>query len=257
MSSSAPTREAPPTPDELVRERFVPTVVYACEGSGFHTRLCLYNYFSEIYPDVKSGATARLWFFDQSGNMVAHREERLGYRGQLQFDLSALGVEFEGTAAVAMVPDTVPEFRHRGVGTGYYVFYQDDAGHADFAHEWEAMRFEPSEAHPWLCVIRPAQHPDTQIIVLNAYYGLDDRAGLARWHIRLRASDGQSLAERDMPPLPPRASCRVELREQFPDFDRLCQKHPTIAVEVWGTNIQGPFTRVRTPSGDFNIHHFC
>lgn len=44
-----------------------------------HTRLCIYNYYSELYPDVKTGATACMWFFDQSGREVGRREEHLGF----------------------------------------------------------------------------------------------------------------------------------------------------------------------------------
>lgn len=247
----------PPTQRDLIRQRFVPTVVYAREDDEFHTRLCVYNYFSELFPQVKSGATVAVWLFDTSGNLVAQHDIQIGYRGQVQLDLSTLGVTFEGTAGVSLIPDTPPEFPHKGVGTGYYVLYYDDQGHADYSHEWEAMRFTQAQAPPWLCVIRPLLFPDTQLIVMNGYYGTDPREGTAQWVVRLRDGQGAILHEVRMEPLPPRGSKRFPLSTVFPDLAEVARSHPTLGVEVTGTNIQGPFTFVRVPSGDFNIHHFC
>jgi len=244
-------------PEEFVRERFVPTVVYVRESKGFHTRLCVYNYFSELFPDVRTGATVYVWFFTQSGKVAGTREFHLPYRGQLQYDLAELKEDLEGTAGLSMVPDTIPEFRARRAGTGYYVFYYDDAGHADFSHEWEPMRFERMQSEPWLCVIRPLLFPDTELIVMSAYYGMDEVEGSTEWTVRIRNSQGTVLAERKMTPIPPRGSIRLPLHAIFPDVSAIARQAGTIGIEAVGSNIQGPFTFIRSRSGDFNIHHFC
>lgn len=248
---------ASPPVAELVSHRFVPTVVYVREGGGLHTRICLYNYFSELFPDVRTGAIAHLWFFRHDGTLVAHREIALGYKGQLQFEVAELGVEFEGTCGVAMVPETLPEIRHKGVGTGYYVYYHDDAGHADYSHEWDPMKFAPTTSPPWICVVRPRLFPESELVVLNAYYGDDPEAGVSRWTIRLRDAQGKVLAERAMPPIAARGCARVALADAIPELAALAERHGTVAVEAQGTNMMGPFTFVRAASGDFNFHHFC
>jgi hypothetical protein len=246
----------PMTDNDLIVKRFVPTVVYVRETADFHTRLCLYNYFSELFPDIKTGARVYLRFFDANGHLFAERKINVPYRGQLQFEVSDLNTEFEGSVGVSMVPDTLPEIKPQRVGTGYYVFYYDNTGHADFSHEWESMRFQPSQSVPWLCVVRPLLFPATQLIVMSSFYGSGPE-GTAHWHVRLRNSQGQILAEREMEPIPPRGCRRFELQTAFPDIKALAQREGTVAIEVVGSNIQGPFTWVTVPSGDFNIHHFC
>lgn len=245
------------TQHDFVRQRFVPTVVYVREDGEFHTRLCVYNYFSELFPQIKSGGTVAVWLFDNAGSLIVQRDIPIGYRGQVQFDLSTLGVTFEGTAGVSLIPDNPPEFPHKGIGTGYYVYYYDNQSHADYSHEWEPMRFAPADSVPWLCVIRPRLFPDTELIVMNGYYGTDPRQGTAHWVIRLRDGQGKMLREVRMEPLPPRGSTRFPVSAVFPDLADVARAHSTLGVEVTGTNIQGPFTFVRVPSGDFNIHHFC
>jgi hypothetical protein len=48
----------------------------------------------------------------------------------------------------------------------------------------------------------------------------------------------------------------VEILSIFPTLKNI-SKQEIISVEVIGSNIQGPFTFVSIPNGDFNIHHFC
>lgn len=243
---------------KLIVDRFVPTIIYVRENGGFHTRVCAYNYFSELFPDVKTGATAHLSFFDSAGQVIGYRSIHLEYRGQLQFDAAELGVPFEGTAGLSLVPDTVPEARHdRLVGTGYYAYYFDDAGHADTSHEWDAMTFKKTQSSPWICLMRPLLFPEAQIIVMSAYYAGDETEGRGEWNAAVRNGQGAILSRRDMPSLPARGCVRTSLRDMFPDIAQLAEREGTVSVEVNGTNIQGPFTWVSVPGGDFNIHHFC
>jgi hypothetical protein len=243
-------------PEDFVRSRFVPTVVYAREAGNFHTRLCVYNYFSEIFPEVKTGATIYCWLFDSAGRTVAHRAAHVGYRGQLQLDLEELGVQFEGTAALSMVPDTLPEFKHRGVATGYYAYYYDDSGHGDFSHELQPMRFEPTFTPCDICLVRPLLFPDTQIVVMNSYYGTDAAGGASEWSARLRSGRGSVLDERKMNPIPARGSVRLALQEIFPQVSEFAEREGAVAVELSGSNLHSPLTWVTVPGGDFNIHHF-
>lgn len=242
---------------DLVQHRFVPTVVYVREDNDFHTRISIYNYFSELFPKVQTGATANLWFFDANGQVVAERQFALPFRGQLQYELSELGRAFEGTAGASLIPETIPEFKHEGVGTGYYVSYYDTRGHADHSHEWGHMRFRSSMSPPWICTVRPNVTPDTSLILMNCYYGTDPTEGSMRCSITLRNGQGQALATRELSAVPPRGMTRVHVQTLFPDIEKHASRETTLSIEVTGTNMQGPFTFVRAPNGDFNIHHFC
>jgi hypothetical protein len=234
---------------------FVPTIVWVKENDSFHTRLCVYNYFSELYPGVQDGAKVYLWFFNNIGEEIAHRCIELPFKGQLQFELSELNLHFEGTVGLCLIPNILPEGNLENVGTGYYVYYHDNNEHADMSHEWEQMKFTYSKSSPWLCVIRPDLFPDIKLIVMNCYYGLDE-IGTADWEIRIRNGKGKILMNKLMPKIPPRGSVCVEILSLFPTLKNI-SKQEIISVEVLGSNIQGPFTFVSIPNGDFNIHHFC
>jgi hypothetical protein len=250
------TLASQPSASDLFRAPFIPTVVFVKETPDFHTRLCIYNYYSELLPHIRTGATAHLWFFRDDGSFVAKREIALLYKGQLQFDLATLGIAFQGTAGLSLIPETMPEKYPSAMGSGYYAQYSDNRGHMDYSHEWEAMKFTPFDAHPWLCVVRPELFPDTKIILMNSYYGTE-QVGSAVITVRLRSGDGRLLSERQIPPIPPRGSRVIPLDEVNPDVVRLAQEYGIVAVEAIGPNLQGPFTWVTNTSGDFNIHHFC
>jgi len=246
-----------PTRAELVLSSFVPTAVYARESTEFHTRLCLYNYFSELFPEIKTSAKVHMWFFDREGNLAAECTRHIPYRGQLQFDLRELGLEFEGMAAVSLIPETLPEIKPKRVATGYYAYYYDNHGHADFSHEWESLRFIAADSLPWTCVVRPLLTPRTELIVMNAYSGDDLSETKSNWTARLRTAQAEVVAERQMQPLNLRGTVRLPLNDIFPDVAVLAQTHGVLAFEAKGRNIMGPLTYVVTPGGDFNIHHFC
>lgn len=243
--------------NEFAVNRFIPTCHYVKEDQNFHTRLCVYNYFSELFPDVKTGAKVYLWFFDKTGNLIAHRIISMGYKCQLQFEVSELGILFEGMVGLSLVPDTIPDFKPPRVGTGFYAYYYDNTGHVDLSHEWGKMRFESTESEPWLCVVRPLLFPQTQLIIMNSYFGSNHKEGTAKYVIRLRNEQSKILCEKKMPSIPPRGCVRTGLSDIFPDIENIAKKESTLAVEVIGSNIKGPFTWVSVPSGDFNLHHFC
>jgi len=243
--------------NEFVNHKFTPSGLFVKENDNFHTRLCVYNYFSEIFPNVKSGATVNLWFFDTFGKKLAYKKIHIDFQGQLQFDVSELGIIFEGTCGLSLIPDEIPELKPSSIGTGFYAYYYDNHNHADLSHEWGKMRFEPSKSEPWLCVVRPNLFPDTQIIIMNSYYGNNPEIGSSEYLIRLRNSKGEILQEKNMPLIPPCGSIRFKLEDIFHDVFEIARKESVVSVEVVGKNIKGPFTWVFSPFGDFNIHHFC
>ena len=242
---------------DFIKNRFIPKIVYVNETGNIHTRVCAYNYFSELFPDVKTGAMVHIWFFNASGKLIANRAIPIGYKGQLQFDVSSLGINFEGAAGLSMVPDTIPEMKPALIGTGFYAYYHDDSNHADFSHEWESMKFESNQSDPWLCVVRPLSFPDTQIVVMSSYFGTNEKEGTADWVLRLRNDQGKILLEKKMPPIPPRGIMRFKLSDILSNLQNVISREKVLGLEVVGSNIQGPFTWVSVSSGDFNIHHFC
>jgi len=245
----------PEHPGEFVVNGFVPTVTFATHGVGMQSTACVYNYFSDLYPDCRSGATVNAWAFSSSGECLGRVSEHVPYRGQARIASSRFGQEFFGSIAVSLIPDDPPEKRPRGVGTGYYVQYQDSAGRMDHSHEWDPMRFSPMTSVPWLCVVRP-HAGSTQLVVLNSYFGADGAAGMARFCVRLRERRGNVLEERQGITIPSRGAWSMDIAELFPRVAEFVS-HGPLSIDVMGQNIMGPFTLVRSPGGDFNVHHFC
>ena len=198
-----------------------------------------------------------MWFFDSSGIQIAKKQFNLSYQGQLQFDVSELNLEFEGTVGLALVPDEIPKKTPDQIGTGFYAYYFDDDGHADMSHEWGKMKFQSSQSEPWLCVVRPNLFPDTKIIVMNSYYGTNADEGSSNYLVRIKNSQGILLDEKQMPLIPPRGCTIFSLISLFPKILEFYSKDLVLAVEVVGSNIKGPFTWITLPEGDFNLHHFC
>lgn len=125
-----------------------------------------------------------------------------------------------------MEPDTLHEVMHKVVGTGYYVYYHDKKGHADFSHASDPMKFEATHSPPWICLVQPKLFPDTQLVVMNAYFGADPASGTCDYVVRLRNGAGKILRERCMPPLPPRGSARFGLTSAFEDIAGLAAMLP-------------------------------
>ena len=94
---------------KFVINNFVPKILYVKEDDEFHSRFCVYNYFSEIFPELKTDVVVYLWFFDTSGTLLAEREISVKHKGQLQFDVSELKLKFEGTVGISMIPKKIPE----------------------------------------------------------------------------------------------------------------------------------------------------
>lgn len=240
---------------EFVINGFVPTVTFAMHEHGMQSTACVYNYFSELYPDCRSGATVNAWAFTADGECLGHVQERVSFRGQTRIPSNRFGRDFFGSIAVSLVPDEPPAKRPCGVGTGYYVQYRDASGRVDHSHEWDPMRFSPYKSVPWLCVIRP-KFGNTQLVVLNSYFGADAAEGIARFTVRLRDRNGSVLEECGGLTIPSRGCWATDLAKQFPLLTDFSEYGP-LAIEVAGENIMGPFTLVRSPGGDFNVHHFC
>ena len=244
-----------PHASPYVLNGFVPTVTFAAHDDDFESTACVYNYFSDLFPERRSGATAHAWAFDATGECLGHVSDRLPFQGQTRVGCDRFGKPFFGAIAVSLIPDELPEKRPAGVGTGYYVQYRDRAGHIDHSHEWDPMRFKPMRSVPWLCVVRP-RLASTRLVVLNSYFGEDAVAGRSLFAIRLRNHRGEILASCDSLSIPIRGCWKGDLAEFFPELQRFADQEP-LAVDVSGDNVMGPFTVTRGPGGDFNVHHFC
>ena len=106
------------------------------------------------------------------------------------------------------------------------------------------------EANP---VVRPI--PLSAIIDLRTFVRFFDIARL-NFFLLKAYSNSLEIMNKLMPKIPPRGSVCVEILSLFPTLKNI-SKQEIISVEVLGSNIQGPFTFVSIPNGDFNIHHFC
>jgi hypothetical protein len=235
-----------------VRERVVPTLMWARETTGFHTRIEAANYYSLLWPERDVVATLLVDFIDERGELVGQHEQTLGPAQHAHVETKSVVPEFEGTVAVRLVPDPPAEHAHRYLGTLFFATWYDDAGHVQFSHESNRMTFDADEsARTFLSpgtIVRP--EIAFEFVLQNTYYGDGDIVSdvdlaLLDFDGRVLASTGHAMA--------PRTSSVLGL-EVFGDGAQ--RARGSVAVRVTGRHLNHPFTFIHHRNGDFNIHHF-
>lgn len=254
---------APQCAEQIARDalpahhsRHLPTISYAREDAGFHTRICIYDYFAEI----KAGGGpvfVRLDLRDRAGMLVAERALRLPERGQAQIDLADWVPQFEGTVGVALVPSAPVAAKHdRPFATGYYVVYSDAAGHQDLSHERQPRLRGPLARRGYIQVMHPRFARDVEVIAFNSTNPEQDPQALTHWLLRIRDARGAVLAEREMPPIAVGGLARVSVEATFPERWRAVADALAVGIEAEGANLLNPVAIVHSRNGDMNVHHF-
>jgi len=240
----------------FVRGRTVPSLIWGSEGPDFHTRISVFNYYSLTFADRPVTSQAYVYAFDENGRELGVAQRELGPLEQWQVELSAIAGAFQGLVAVQLVPDYLPPLKHeRYVGTLFFATYWDAAGHMDFTHETDRMRFEDDSAELyWSTLIPSSERIDTSIIVQNSFFG-EQRDGCdSAVEIEVRSASGRTLLDRTLE-LAPRESRVLALSSLLPEGRGRLGAAPG-SVHVRGRHINMPMTLLRHSSGDFNVHHF-
>ena len=241
--------------DYFIKSRFVPTMAFAVENDDLSSTVCVYNYFSEIFPDIKTGAELNIWAFSADGECVGHYMRGLPYMGQAQVPVREITPHLFGMVGVSLIPETSPDVRHDAVGTGYYMQYVNARGFVDQSHEWDPMRFRKTKSNAWICVVRP-DYGDTSLVVMNSYFGENLSEGQSNFSIRIRSHSGEILEEKEQITVLPRGTWSSRITDVFQSLGQNALREG-VAIEVQGDNIMGPFSITTVAGGDFNIHHFC
>jgi len=239
-----------------VIQRTVPTLAWGREGGGFHTRISLFNYYSLLSEDPPVSSRACIYLFDEDGREAGRKERTLGPREQWQFDLSSAVGDFQGSVAVQLIPDPFPQLRHeRYVGTLFFATYWDAAGHYDYTHETDRMRFDDDESVQYESTPIPTSPSvEMSVILQSNYFGADADLCDPCCEVVVKGANGETLAEETLD-LAPRSSRIVGLEAVLPDWRRRLGGQGG-SVHVKGRHINQPMTFIRHASGDFNIHHF-
>jgi hypothetical protein len=236
--------------------RTVPTLAWGREGGGFHTRISLFNYYSLLFEDRPVRCRGRIYLFDERGREAAAVERELGPLEQWQFELGSAVSSFQGTIAVQLIPDWLPDLKHdKYVGTLFFAVYRDEAGHCDYTHETDRMRFEDDGKEQYESTAIPTSEDlDFSIVVQNSYFGDDEGKCDRTFDVQMRDAAGRPLLETTLE-LGPRESRVIPLSQLGPDVRAGLAGRPG-SVHVSGRHINQPLTLQRHRDGDFNIHHF-
>ena len=235
---------------------------FCLAGSAGRSWICFQNFYDQIFRDADVPVELQLFGFDSAGNQVGAfaRPVATGEAVQIPAD-EALGMKEPGLVALAAQPRCDLHRLAQGkvrlkarVGTGFYIIWQDGAGHVDTMHEWLAASARPLRRQTFYVVF---DHAAGRI----GRYGLVlmspvlDRASSAEARLGLYTRDGRTLGTVTLPPLGAMGSRIVYLDEVFPAFPGLLAEHAALGVRVAARNLVEPFSLELQRSGDFHLHH--
>lgn len=235
---------------------------FCLAGADGRSLVCFQNFYDQIFRDTDVPVELHLFGFDPAGNQVGSLALRVetGEAVQVPADRE-LGMKESGLIAVAALPRFDLHRLAQGklrikahVGTGFYMIWQDSAGHVDTMHEWLAASARPLGPQTFYVVL---DHAGGRI----ARYGLVlmspmlDRRSTATARLALYTRSGRTLDSAGVPPLSGMGSRIVYLDEVFPAFTYLLAEHAVLGVRVESRNLVEPFSLELQRSGDFHIHH--
>ncbi|HEY9714250.1 MAG TPA: hypothetical protein V6C72_12345 [Chroococcales cyanobacterium] len=238
---------------EAVARGYPPAVLYLRNDEIVTTEVCAFNYFSTFFKG-EPDAEAHVWLFDGSGGQVGYLERDLGLNGQLQLNTSELCPRVSGTVAMSLLPKSNAEIRTgRKVTTGYYAQYYSRHGAITLSHEREPVMMAPFPTPAWLQTYLTRLVEQSGAVLVNACLAPD---GTATGMARLVALDGTTLAQQELPKIPPMGARRLGTLELFPNARELIGSAQSFALEFSGTNMASPFSFYEFPNGKFSLHHF-
>jgi hypothetical protein len=246
---------------ELLREHpnFALPTQYCLGSPSGHTTLCFQNFYQQVFPDRETPVDLYVLTFDAHGKQVAGARVPVGTGEALQYPIDP-GAGCGLVAAMAVPAFDLVEYnagrlklKHE-LGTGFYVLWDDAAGHMDIMHEWMQVRTTPAGASRYYMVFDVAGGALAQagLVLTNPRYGpgLETRAALSIY-TRTR----KLLARCAIPPVPPMGSCTVLLDQMFSDAPEWFARHGALGACIEGLNLVEPLTAEFHSSGDIHFHH--
>jgi hypothetical protein len=235
---------------------------FCLAGAAGQSLVCFQNFYDQIFRDTDVPVELQLFGFDPGGKQVGAFAQRLATGESVQIAADReLGMREPGLIAVAALPRFDLQRLAQGrlrvkprVGTGFYMIWQDRAGHVDTMHEWLAASPRALRRQTFYVVF---DHAAGRI----GRYGLVlmspvlDRAAIATARLALYTRTGRTLATAELPPLGAMGSRIVYLDEVFAPFGELLAQHGVLGVRVEARNLVEPFSLELQRSGDFHIHH--
>jgi hypothetical protein len=223
--------------------------------------ICFHNYYGQIFKGKDVPVDLHLFAFDPEGREASYVAVSLDTGEAVQLAAADLGMTQPGLVAVAAVPrvdlHSLAAGRVRlkkGVGTGFYVIWQDASGHFDTMHEWLPVAAEriPPQTH-----YAVFDHAGGRI----SHYGLilmspiANRARQGHARLAVRTPVGRELAAQSVGPVPAMGSRIVHMEDLFPEFARWIATEGALAVRIESRDMVEPFSLEIHQSGDFHFHH--
>ena len=225
------------------------------------TTLCFQNFYQQLFPDRETPVDLYVLCFDGKGHQLEGVRLAVSSGEAVQFDTIASAAHGSGLIAAMAVPafDLAQynagrlKLKHE-LGTGFYVIWEDAAGHVDTMHEWMQVRRAPAAHSRYYMVFDSARGTIERsgLVLTNPAYGasLETRAALS-----LYTREGMRLGRCELPAVPPMGSRMILLDEFFPAAPQWLAQHGALGAEIDGTNLVEPLTVEFHSSGDLHLHH--
>ena len=233
---------------------------FCLAGTSGRSTICFHNFYDQVFRDADVPVDLHICAFTPRGE-PAGTVSRLVPTGQaVQVPAEELGMSEPGLVAVAALPRfdlaRLAEGKlklKRRIGTGFYMIWEDGAGHVDTMHEWLGIADEPLGARRFHVVFdhaggRIARHGLVLMCPVMTPSTADCR-------ITVYTAAGRSLGSADGPHLNAMGSRIVDLDEIFPRFADWLAAEGALGVRLDCTNLVEPLSLERSRSGDFHLQH--
>lgn len=248
------------TLEQLLREHpeFALPTQYRIGGAHGRTTVCFQNFYQQVFPDHDTPVDLYVLMFDHHGKQLDGVCLRVASGEAMQYRTDSAD---SGLVAAMAVPafDLIGynagrlKLKHE-IGTGFYVIWEDAAGHIDTMHEWMQVRTTSGSASRYYMVFDAAAGAPARagLVLVNPHFGpgLETRATLT-----LYTCERTRLGTAALPPVAPMGARLVPLAEVFPEAPAWLARHGALGACVEGANLVEPLTADFHASGDLHLHH--
>jgi hypothetical protein len=233
---------------------------FCLAGSTGRSTVCFHNFYDQIFREAAVPVTLHVLAFGPGGRPAGAVRRVVGTGDCAHVDSEQLGLKEPGLVVAAALPNFDLERLAEGklrlkrrIGTGFYMIWQDAAGHVDTMHEWLGVSERPLRARRYHVVFdHAAGRLDRHGLVLMCpVLG----AGPGEAMLTVYRAAGGTLGAARVPAVEPMGSRIVELEELFSDFGRWLAAEGALGVRLDCTNLVEPLSIEHSRSGDFHLQH--
>lgn len=232
---------------------------FCLAGSAGRSTVCFHNFYDQIFRDADVPVTLHVLAFGSGGRPAGAICCEVVTGDCAHVDSEQLGLKEPGLVVTAALPkfdiERLAEGKlrlKRRIGTGFYMIWQDAAGHVDTMHEWLGVSTQPLGARRFHVVFDHAQgrlHRHGLVLMCPVLGASSGEATLTVYR------KGGALGTARAPTVEPMGSRILDLEELFPSFGEWLAGEGALGVRLDCTNLVEPLSLERSLSGDFHLQH--